>query len=331
MYNLKEMTSRDEVLKEEISVKIDKETAEDILAQLTVTAISLIEPSKDVNLINIAKSNSLNTILNMNSPVNLFNLVMTRLTLDEYRINHVVYPNLNRSLTQLSNSEKLTLVKKNILNSKKKLPTVEITGYNYTNLERVMGVKVPFIKLIEILEEYSGMIISIANDNNISDQEKCYRLTAIADEVSGIDIKKKADFSDMVNDCKIPDYYRDEQKNPSNITINNFDSYYTRLKTCKSYGLTIRKYGQEYSHFYKEIYNIVCGKGILDVYKKYDMKSDVGKKVTLVIVQEGKILNSFCENLIEYISVQLNETVNCLKQDIYIMNALVKQFTIKED
>lgn len=258
------------------------------------------------------------------TPTDVYNLMLTRIRLDSSRINNYIYPKMKLEFTKLSNSEKLTLVKKNILDNKN-LPSVSVIGYNYTNLDRTMTIGNCFIILIDYIDEITMKVIEIANNNDFSTSEKLYRLDELKESIED-NANKLVDFPILIDNKELPNYYRNDAENKEEIIIDNYNPIYTRLRTCKSKALIMKKYGSEYTFYINKLARIITRKEINDIYKKYGFASDIGKKITSVYVTEGKLINSFTDILITMIACQVNETIASLQQDIQVINSLVSEY-----
>ena len=258
------------------------------------------------------------------TPTDVYNLMLTRIRLDSSRINNYIYPKMKLEFTKLSNSEKLTLVKKNILDNKN-LPSVSVIGYNYTNLDRTMTIGNCFSELIDYIDEITTKIIEVINDNDFSISEKIYRLDELKRSIED-DANDCVDFPILIDNKELPDYYRNEMVDKEEIIIDDYNPIYTRLKTCKSKASIMKKYGSEYTFYINKLARIITRKEINDIYKKYGFASDIGKKLTAVYVAEGKLINSFTDILLTMIACQVNETIASLQQDIQVINSLVSEY-----
>lgn len=258
------------------------------------------------------------------TPTDVYNLMLTRIRLDSSRINNYIYPKMKLEFTKLSNSEKLTLVKKNILDNKN-LPSVSVIGYNYTNLDRTMTIGNCFSELIDYIDEITTKIIEIINNNDFSISEKIYRLDELKRSIED-DANDCVDFPILIDNKELPDYYRNEMVDKEEIIIDDYNPIYTRLKTCKSKASIMKKYGSEYTFYINKLVRIITRKEINDIYKKYGFASDIGKKLTAVYVAEGKLINSFTDILLTMIACQVNETIASLQQDIQVINSLVSEY-----
>lgn len=319
IYNLKEMTSdKSSDNKDSMILESKQDQIDLIFDELLTTAINIADGTVNgsFNPEKIFKD-SLKAVFNFYDPDNLFKLMMLKIETDSIRLN-VAYPRYAKIMTKLSQSEKLNLVGKTIINSKKILPISTIDGYNYTNLDKNMEIKNPFITLIDNLEEFNGILVEIAN-SDISIQEKVYKLDKLSNNIN-ISI----DYNKLTNNTYITDYFRGGPK--TQIVYKNYDKVYDRLKTCKNYSVILKKYASDYKYYTNEIRKVVCNSQMKSLFRKYDIKSEVGKKISEILVKEGKLINSVTNTLIQMIAIQLNETMDSLKQDITVINSLVKNF-----
>ena len=274
------------------------------------------------------------TFLKITDPNTIIRLTLKRLMLDRDRLMDYVYPNMLKATTALGNSKELEMVNKRIINKSKILPVISINGYNYTNLDVVMNIEYSFDILFEILDEYATRIDEVFKSytSSISPQEVCYRLRKIADDIE-FDNMKPFKFESLVFNKKLPDYYRNNQTNKTEIVYREYGSVYHRIRNSKVHALTIRKYAKEYNRFLNNVINKIYNNKIYKYLVIYDMKSDIGKELITVVVNMGKLMNHFADNLFRMIVCQLNESVDCIKQDVDTINTLVSEFkkNIPED
>ena len=131
LYNLKEITN---VMESSNTIVLNSEFIANLIPEYNDKDL------RDLFTINLKKVKSI--VIDKQpivTPTDVYNLMLTRIRLDSSRINAYIYPKMKAEFTRLSNSEKLTLVKKNILDNKN-LPSVSVIGYNYTNLDRTMTI-----------------------------------------------------------------------------------------------------------------------------------------------------------------------------------------------
>lgn len=252
-----------------------------------------------------------------NSPKEITSITTAGLNSRVGLLNGIVLE-LGSELSKLSNSDHLNAVIK--LVTKKNLPETKISGYNYTNLGKSMTLKNPFIEIIDNFDEILGVINKIVN-MNISDDEKKYKLSQISVGV-GYDLTSFG-FSKSDN---IPQYYRNDLDNVVEIIITNYESVYKDLKSCKRYIPLFNGYIKTLNKYTDTMNKLVSGKEISDAYAKYDPTTSIGKEITRIMVEECKVLNSFSETFTSLITIQINEVKDSLKQDITILNNLVKEY-----
>ena len=316
LYNLKEITN---VMESSNTIVLNGEFIANLIPEYNDKDL------RDLFTVNLKKVKSI--IIDKQpivTPTDVYNLMLTRIRLDSSRINAYIYPKMKAEFTRLSNSEKLTLVKKNILDNKN-LPAVSVIGYNYTNLDRTMTIGNCFSELVDYIDEITTKVIEIADNNDYSISEKMYRLDELKKSIPN-DANNCADFSILIENRELPDYYRNGAKDKEEIIIDRYDPIYTRLKTCKSKAIIMKKYGSEYNYYISKLTRIITRKEMNDLYKKYGFVSDIGKKITAVCVAEGKLINSFTDILITMIACQVNETIASLQQDIQVINSLVSEY-----
>lgn len=258
----------------------------------------------------------------LSTPKDIINIISTPFNTRVTLLNTII-SKMNTELNTLSNSDNLNAVSKII--NKKNLPEIKISGYNYTNLDKVMIFKNPYIKIIDNFDEILGEINKITN-MSISDEEKKYKLSQINIET----IYKKSD--DNLTDFgfkkhdKIPQYYRDNSDNIIDIEISDYESIYKNLKSCKRYSSIFTGYIKIINTYTITINKIINGKEIYDIYNKYNPDTPIGKEITRILIEEGKVLNQFSDLFTMLITTQINEVKDSLKQDINIINNLVKEY-----
>lgn len=324
LYNLKELTTVSESKIDDAVIVLSDEYSKGLFIEYNDKDLkNIFQPSSKRSLYKRVKN-----IITKKQPIltqnDLYNLVLSKIKLDSSRINTYIYPKMKLEFTKLSNSEKLTLVKKNILDNKN-LPSVSVIGYNYTNLDRTMTIGNCFSILIDYIDEITMKVIEIANNNDFSISEKLYRLDELKESIED-DANNLVDFPILIDNKELPNYYRNDAENEEEIIIDNYDPIYTRLRTCKSKALIMKKYGSEYTFYINKLYHIIAGKEIDNIFKKYGFVSDIGKKITSIYVTEGKLINSFTDILITMIACQVNETIASLQQDIQVINSLVSEY-----
>lgn len=221
-------------------------------------------------------------------------------------------------LSRLSNSDRLNAVTR--LVTKNNLPETKISGYNYTNLDRVMTLKVPFIEIIEDFDEIHGKVSDIVK-MAISDDEKAYKLSKITVNTS----TELKDYG-FKNSDNIPEYYRDNSDTMVDIVVKDYTDIYKDLKTCKRYSTMINGYGKTLTKYTEIINKLIAGRDIYSAYEQYSPSTKVGKEITRILISEGKVLNEFSEEFTNLISTQISEIKDSLKQDITILNNLVKEY-----
>ena len=284
-YNLKELIYEEEKpLNEKVNININIPTLNELL----------LNTPKDITII---------TTSALNTRVGLLNGIIL---------------NTNNELAKLSNSDSLNAVTK--LVTRKDLPEIKISGYNYTNLDKVITVKNPFVQIINNFDDLLGEINEIVK-MPISDDEKKFKLSKLSIEV---DIKM-SDFGFGKSD-ELPQYYRDDSDNLIDIIVSDYEKVYKDIKTCKRYITQFTGYAKVINKYTDTINKMVSGKEITDAYNKYNTNTPIGKEITRLLMEECKLLNIFSELMSFIITTQINEVKDSLKQDINILNNLVKEY-----